>query len=61
MQCVDRCNAGTRGGIRAAKERNALARQEIEAKDLVALNALMQKNNIPAIAPAAEKAEEGNE
>ena len=32
---------------------------EIESKDLIALNALIQKSNIPAIAPAAEKADAG--
>jgi len=29
--------------------------QEIQSKDLAALNAAVQKANIPAIAPAAEK------
>ena len=32
---------------------------ELQSKDLTALNALMQKNNIPAIAPAAEKPGDG--
>jgi hypothetical protein len=32
---------------------------EIESKDLAALNAAIQKANIPAIAPAAEKLEKG--
>ena len=32
---------------------------EIESKDLAALNAAIQKANIPAIAPAAEKPEKG--
>jgi hypothetical protein len=27
----------------------------LQSKDLAALNALIQKNNIPTIAPAAEK------
>jgi DNA-binding FrmR family transcriptional regulator len=31
--------------------------KDLQAKDLAALNALIQKNNIPTIAPAAEKAE----
>ncbi len=35
--------------------------QEMQSKDLISLNALMQKNNIPAIAPAAEKQKEGTE
>jgi photosystem II stability/assembly factor-like uncharacterized protein len=35
--------------------------QEIEAKDLASFNALMLKNNIPAIAPAPEKHKEGGE
>jgi hypothetical protein len=30
---------------------------EIQSKDLAALNAAIQKANIPAIAPAAEKQE----
>ena len=30
---------------------------EIQSKDLAALNAAIQKANIPAIAPAAEKSE----
>jgi len=29
--------------------------KEIQAKDLPALNEMMQKNNIPAISPAPEK------
>jgi hypothetical protein len=33
--------------------------QEIQSKDLSALNAAIQKANIPAIAPAAEKPEKG--
>jgi photosystem II stability/assembly factor-like uncharacterized protein len=35
--------------------------REIQSKDLAALNELIKKNNIPAIAPAAEKAKEGAE
>jgi photosystem II stability/assembly factor-like uncharacterized protein len=31
--------------------------KDLQSKDLAALNALVQKNNIPAIAPAAEKSE----
>jgi photosystem II stability/assembly factor-like uncharacterized protein len=33
--------------------------REIQSKDLAALNELMKKNNVPAIAPAAEKPGEG--
>lgn len=32
---------------------------ELQSKDLAALNALMQKSNVPAIAPAAEKTTDG--
>jgi photosystem II stability/assembly factor-like uncharacterized protein len=42
-------------------ETQLAAWREIQSKDLAALNALIQKNNIPAIAPAAEKSKEGAE
>jgi len=42
-------------------ESQLAAWQEMQSKDLISLNALMQKNNIPAIAPAAEKQKEGTE
>jgi photosystem II stability/assembly factor-like uncharacterized protein len=42
-------------------ETQLAAWREIQSKDLVALNDLMKKNNVPAIAPAAEKAKEGAE
>ncbi len=35
--------------------------RDVQSKDLAALNALIEKNNIPAIAPATEKAKEGAE
>jgi len=40
-------------------EAQLAAWHEIQAKDLAALNAAIQKANIPAIAPAAEKTEKG--
>jgi hypothetical protein len=42
-------------------ESQLTAWREIQAMDLVSLNALIQKNNVPAIAPAAEKHKEGAE
>jgi photosystem II stability/assembly factor-like uncharacterized protein/DNA-binding FrmR family transcriptional regulator len=42
-------------------ETQLTAWREIQAKDLAALNALIQKNNIPAIAPTAEKSKGGAE
>jgi photosystem II stability/assembly factor-like uncharacterized protein len=42
-------------------ETQLAAWREIQSKDLAALNALIQKNSIPAIAPAAEKSKEGAE
>jgi photosystem II stability/assembly factor-like uncharacterized protein len=42
-------------------EAQLAAWREIQSKDLVALNDLMKKNNVPSIAPAAEKAKEGAE
>ncbi len=42
-------------------ETQLTAWREIQSKDLTSLNDLMQKNKIPAIAPAAEKAKEGAE
>jgi photosystem II stability/assembly factor-like uncharacterized protein len=42
-------------------EAQLAAWQEIQSKDLVSLNTLIQKNNIPAIAPAADKHKEGAE
>jgi ABC-type Zn uptake system ZnuABC Zn-binding protein ZnuA len=42
-------------------ETQLAAWREIQSKDLAALNDLIQKNNIPAIAPAAEKSKEGAE
>jgi len=35
--------------------------KDIQAKDLAALNEMIQKDKIPTIAPAAEKAKEGGE
>jgi len=43
--------------LNARLEAQLNAWHEIESKDLAALNTLIQKNNIPAIAPAAEKSE----
>jgi hypothetical protein len=40
-------------------EAQLAAWHEIQSKDLAALNAAIQKANIPAIAPAAEKTEKG--
>jgi photosystem II stability/assembly factor-like uncharacterized protein len=40
-------------------ETQLAAWRELQSKDLADLNALIQKNNIPAIAPAAEKADSG--
>jgi photosystem II stability/assembly factor-like uncharacterized protein len=42
-------------------EAQLAAWREIQSKDLIALNDLMKKNNVPAIAPAAEKAKDGAE
>ena len=42
-------------------ETQLAAWREIQSKDLAALNELIKKNNIPAIAPAVEKAKEGAE
>jgi len=42
-------------------ETQLAAWRDVQSKDLAALNALIQKNNIPAIAPVAEKAKEGAE
>jgi photosystem II stability/assembly factor-like uncharacterized protein len=42
-------------------ETQLAAWREMQSKDLVAFNDLMKKNNVPAIAPAAEKAKEGAE
>jgi hypothetical protein len=42
-------------------ESQLAAWQEIGSKDLASLNALIQKQNIPAIAPAVEKHKEGAE
>jgi acetylglutamate kinase len=43
--------------LNAKLEAQLNAWHEIESKDLAALNTLIQKSNIPAIAPAAEKSE----
>jgi photosystem II stability/assembly factor-like uncharacterized protein len=42
-------------------ETQLAAWREIQSKDLTALNELIKKNSVPAIAPAAEKAKEGTE
>jgi photosystem II stability/assembly factor-like uncharacterized protein len=42
-------------------ETQLAAWREVQSKDLATMNALIQKNNIPAIAPAAEKPKEGAE
>ncbi len=42
-------------------EKQLAAWREIQSKDLTALNELMQKNNIAAVAPAAEKPKEGTD
>jgi hypothetical protein len=42
-------------------EAQLAAWQEIQSKDLASFNGLIQKSNIPAIAPAAEKHKEGTE
>jgi hypothetical protein len=42
-------------------EAQLAAWRDIQSRDLVALNDLMKKDNVPAIAPAAEKAREGAE
>ena len=42
-------------------EGQLVAWREIQAKDLATLNGLIQKNNIPAIAPTAEKSKDGAE
>jgi photosystem II stability/assembly factor-like uncharacterized protein len=42
-------------------ETQLAAWREIQSKDLVALNDLMKKNNVPAVAPAVEKAKEAGE
>ena len=42
--------------LNARLETQLAAWRDIQSKDLADLNALIQKNNIPAIAPAAEKA-----
>jgi hypothetical protein len=47
--------------LNARLETQLAAWREIQSKDLVALNDLMKKNNVPAIAPAAEKPKEGAE
>ena len=43
--------------LNALLEAQLTAWHEIQSKDLAALNAAIQKANIPAIAPAAEKQE----
>jgi photosystem II stability/assembly factor-like uncharacterized protein len=43
--------------LNARLETQLAAWHDIQSKDLVEFNALMQKNNIPAIAPSAEKQE----
>jgi photosystem II stability/assembly factor-like uncharacterized protein len=45
--------------LNARLELQLAAWREIQSKDLAALNAAIQKANIPAIAPAAEKPEKG--
>jgi small-conductance mechanosensitive channel len=47
--------------LNARLETQLAAWREIQSKDLAALNDLMKKNNVPAIAPAAEKAKEAGE
>ncbi len=42
-------------------ETQLAAWRDVQSKDLAALNALIEKNNIPAIAPATEKAKESAE
>ena len=44
--------------LNAGLEPQLAAWREIQSKDLTALNELMKKNNVPAIAPAAEKSKE---
>ena len=47
--------------LNARLDTQLAAWREIQAKDLAALNALVQKNNIPPIAPAVEKAKDTGE
>ena len=42
-------------------ETQLAAWRDVQSRDLAALNALIEKNNIPAIAPATEKAKESAE
>jgi len=47
--------------LNARLETELAAWREIQSKDLMSLNELMKKNNVPSIAPAVEKAREGAE